>query len=59
MKIKTIKSKGEAIQTAIEYQQWQSNKNMSYSEVMKWQRYFEKIAKKFKLEEEFKENGVI
>jgi len=54
-----IKSKGEAETMAIEYQKWASDENLSYSELIEYQNYFEKLGKKFKLTEEFKENGII
>jgi len=54
-----IKSIGEARDKAIEWQQWQSNENLSYSELMEWQDYFSTLAKRFDLEDEFNENGII
>lgn len=57
--ITKIKSKTEAREIAIEWQRWQSEKSMSYSEMLKWQNYFETLAKKFNLKKEFKENCII
>ncbi len=53
-----IKTRGEAIDEAIEFQNWASEQNLSYSELADWQARFEELAKRFDLEEEFKENGV-
>lgn len=57
--INTIKTKGEARQYAIDWQNWASESHMFYSEQYKWQTKFETLAKKFDLTEEFKENGII
>jgi hypothetical protein len=54
-----IKTKEEARQQAIDLQQWQSNRNMSYKDLSEWQSYFIMIGKKFGLTKEFKENGII
>ncbi len=54
-----VKTKEEARQFAIDWQRWQSNQSLSYGEVIEWQNCFEKIGKKFKLTEEFKENCII
>lgn len=59
MRRKNIKTKEEARQMAIDWQGWQSKQSLSYSEVSQWQSYFETLAKKFNLVEEFKENGII
>ena len=58
-KISTIKSKAEARNVAWAWQIWQSKRNMSYAEMSLWLCYFEKLAEKFHLEEEFKENCII
>jgi hypothetical protein len=57
--ISNIKTKGEAIQIAIDWQSKQSNQSMSYGEVIMYLTYFEKLAKKFNLIREFKENGIL
>ena len=49
----------EARQVAVNWQHWQSERSMSWEQVLTWQRYFEELARKFGLEEEFKENGII
>ena len=54
-----IKTKGEARDKAIEWQHEASRKNMSYGELNFWQSYFRKLADKFHLVREFKENGII
>ena len=59
MKKTEIKSIEEARDKAIEWQKWQSNENLSYGELIEWQDYFSTLAKRFGLEEEFKENGII
>lgn len=62
MKIKhssDIKTKKEAQQIAMDYQHWSSCQDLSYLEVSQWSEYFEVLAEKFNLEEEFKENGII
>lgn len=56
---KIIKNKEEARQIAIDWQKKQSEKNMSYTELLYWQTYFEIIAKEFDLTEEFRENCII
>jgi len=57
--ISEIKNKGDAIAYAIDYQNWSSEQNLSYGEIVKYQNHFEKLGKKFKLTNEFKENGII
>jgi phospholipase C len=57
--ITAIKTAGEARQEAIDWQNWQSEQSLSYREMSDWQWYFETLAKKFNLADEFKENGVI
>jgi len=57
--ISDIKTKEEARQIAIEWQKWQSTKSMFYFELYQWSEYFFKLAEKFNLIYEFKENGII
>ena len=59
MKKKTIKTKEEARQYAIEWQQWVSEQSLSYEELYSWQIHLKTLAIKFDLVEEFKENGII
>jgi hypothetical protein len=54
-----IKTKDEAREFAVDWQQWQSEQAMFLSEIVEWQEYFYKLAKKFGLVREFKENGII
>jgi hypothetical protein len=57
--VEQIKSESEARQLAVDWQDWQSKQSMSQGEASDWASYFEVLAKKFGLEEEFKENGII
>lgn len=52
-------TKEEARQEAIDWQREAGEKDMSYAELAEAGAYFTKLAKKFNLEEEFKENGII
>ena len=54
-----IKTQEDARQKAIDFQAWASNESLSYSEIAEFSGYFETLAKKFNLTEEFKENGII
>jgi hypothetical protein len=53
------KTKEEARDYAIRWQYWFSEQNLSYGELLKWGIYFERLGKKFKLTDEFKENGIL
>ena len=57
--ITIIKTKEEARQVAIDYQNWASEQSLSYYDISLWQNYFETLAEKFDLKEEFSENGII
>jgi len=57
--IPEIKSEEEARQTAINFQNWASEKSLSYAELSEYSGYFETLGKKFNLTEEFKENAII
>jgi len=57
--ISQVKTKDEARTMAIDFQNWASEQNLSYSEISNYQNYFEELGKKFKLTEEFKENAII
>lgn len=59
MKKIAVISREEAREQAIDWQQWQATQNLSYDEILEWQNYFYHIAKKYDLEDEFNENGVI
>jgi hypothetical protein len=54
-----IKTKEQARQYGIDFQHRASNQNLSYGELILFQNKLFKIAKKFNLVEEFKENGII
>jgi hypothetical protein len=54
-----IKTKEQARDYAIDYQRWASNRDLSYGEVIHFQTRLVKMAKKFGLVKEFKENGII
>jgi hypothetical protein len=55
----TIKTKEDARNYAIQWQNWQSTQSLSYSEVLEYQNYFSELGEQFNLTEEFKENGII
>ena len=57
--VKTVATADEARQLAIDWQHWQSKQSLSWGECIEWGSYFEKLASKFKLTSEFKENGII
>jgi hypothetical protein len=54
-----FKTKDDAIQEAMDWQNWQAGQNLSIGELSEWQSYFENIADKFNLLDEFQENGII
>jgi hypothetical protein len=57
--IENIKTKDEARDFAIEWQNYASEKSMFLSEVLDWSIAFEDLAKKFDLVDEFRENGIV
>lgn len=58
--INEVTTPGQAIDLAIEWQDWQSEQALSMSEVAQWQNYFDDLADKFpEVREEFAENGII
>lgn len=62
MKLKAIskvKTKEEARGLAIEWQNMVISQSLSYGELAIYQDYFETLAEKFNLIEEFKENCII
>jgi hypothetical protein len=59
MEKRTPKTRAEAIAYAQEWQQWQAEQSLSYSELAEWQAEFEKIGEQFDLLDEFRENGII
>jgi hypothetical protein len=54
-----IKTKEQARQYGIDYQNWASNKDLSYGEVIHFHNKLYAMAKKFGLVREFKENAII
>lgn len=54
-----ITTRDEARQYAIDWQNWTSEHNLSYSELAEWQGIFTELATRFDLGEEFRENGII
>ena len=52
---KKAKAREEAIRWKTEFQ----DHSYSYSELVRWQDYFEKLGKRYGLTREFKENGII
>lgn len=57
--VDAVKTKEEAHDLAVSWQLWQSEQSMSLNELIVYQDYFEKLAKKFGLVEEFVENAII
>lgn len=57
--ITSVKTADEARQIAIDWQNWSNDQSLSYQELSDYQVYFAKLAKKFKLELEFVENGIL
>lgn len=58
-KIKNAKTKGDARQVGIDFQDWVSNQNLSFGELIFYQNLLNPMAKKFGLIQEFRENGLI
>ena len=59
MKRIKIHSKEQARDYAIAWQHWFAETSMSYAEIVDWQAYFYKLAQKYNLMQEFRENGII
>lgn len=53
------RAKNSARNKAIEWQISFCEHNYSYGELAYWKDYFERLARKYGLVEEFKENGII
>ena len=51
--------KENARQIAIDWQEVHSQENQSWADVQEAQTYLERLAKKYGLTKEFKENGII
>ena len=54
-----IKTRSQARQFVIDWQEWQTHECLSWGELISWQSFFILLAKKFKLTKEFKQNGII
>ena len=54
-----VTTEDQARQLAIDWQNWASELSLSYNELIHYQNYFEQVAKKFNLTDEFKENGIL
>lgn len=52
-------TEAEARQYAIDWQNWMSDQNLSWGELIEWQGEFRAIADEFDLLDEFTENGII
>lgn len=59
MTFRRIETAEDAREYAIEWCHWASEENLSYEDVAEWQAYFETLAEKFDLTDEFRENGII
>lgn len=55
----TITTKETARSFAIDFQDWQSEQNLSNLEIFEWHNVFVELGEKFDLTEEFEENGII
>jgi hypothetical protein len=53
------KAKARARDKAVEWQNGFCDNDYSYGELAYWQGYFSRLAKRYGLVEEFKENGII
>jgi hypothetical protein len=59
MKKRTPKTREEAEQYAIDWQNWAWDKSLSYRELAEWGDIFTELGERFNLTEDFKENGII
>lgn len=57
--ISNIETSEQAQNLAIAWQYWFGEHSISYAELAEYQDYFTRLAKKYDLTEEFKENGII
>lgn len=57
---KYLERQDKARQEAIEFQtDIAPNSNLSYAELLEWEAYFRRLARRLGLTKEFKENGVL
>lgn len=59
MNITQPMNRDEAREQAIDWQTWQAEESLSYSELIDWQDHFTSVAEHYDLVEEFTENGII
>lgn len=59
MEKREVKTKEEARQYAIEWQNWVGEQDLSWEEISKMESDLEDLAIEFDLVEEFEENGII
>lgn len=57
--LKNATTSDKARQSAIDWQSYQSMVNLSSYELIRFSQAFQQLAKKFDLEEEFRNNGII
>jgi hypothetical protein len=57
--VKRVETREQAQDIAITWQAWMSENSLSYGELADWQGYFEELAERFDLTDEFRENGII
>ena len=53
------KTKEQARDAAIAWQQWSGEQDLSFGELAEWQSHFRTLARRFNLRDEFEENGII
>ena len=59
-KVSSYSARKEAARAkAIEWQEWFATTSMSWGELADWQAYFTRLAKRYGLVREFKENAII
>ena len=51
--------KAAAREQAMDWLEWQSEQNLSYGELANWMAHFERLARRFGLVREFRENAII
>lgn len=51
--------KAAARDEAIDWQDWQTEQNLSWGELAEWGEHFEKLGKRYGILGEFRENGII
>ncbi len=54
-----VQTADDARDIAVEWQSWQSERSVSWSDLVHYSDHFQKLAEKFNLTEEFLENGII